>query len=312
MPRYSITTDPPRKWQALCDEHRAFFGTPEWQSVIERSFRCRTLYVWSGVNGCTVTVFRVGPFKVGYLGFPVGGCIGPSESWPVFLDNLRESGSPELPTCLRIPVSGFGHRVGCEHPAVSTPETAIVDLQDWDSTSVSKNLRRDIRRAKRTGLELTEVPDAASGSCLYAIYSQTIRRQRGSLRYNEMYFASLLELCKSNPALSMYAALDGRTVAGFAITAKHHATTYYLHGGAANEYRSRSPSDLLLDRAIQSAKRDGTNCFNLMASPVDQPMLLRYKEKWGAITRMQSTYTVPMRPTYPLLALAERVYKYVR
>lgn len=312
MPQYSITTEPPAGWQALCEKHRAFFGTLEWQSVLERSFRCRTLYVWSGVNGWTITVFRIGPFKVGYLGFPVGGSIGPTGSWHHFLDDLRRSGSPELPICLRIPVSGFGHPAGCEHPAVSTPETAIVDLQEWDSKFVSKNLRRDIRRAERTGLELTEIPVAASGSCLYTIYSETVRRQRGSLRYNQMYFTSLVELCRANMGLRMYVALDGRKIAGFAITAKHQSTSYYLHGGAADEYRSRSPSDLLLDRAIRSAKTDGARCFNLMASPANQPALLRYKEKWGATTRVQKTYTVPMRPTYPLFELAERLYKHFR
>lgn len=312
MPQYSITTDPPAGWQALCKQHRTFFGTPEWQSVLERSFRCRTLYVWSGASGWTVTVFRLGPFRVGYLGFPVGGRVGPSKSWPDFLDDLRRSGSPELPICIRIPVSGFDDVVEYERPAVSTPETAIVDLQHWNSASVSKNLRRDIRRAERAGFELAESPDTASGSCLYAIYSETVRRKRGSLRYNEAYFASLVELCKVQSALRMYVALDGPKVAGFAITARHHSTTYYLHGGAADEYRRRSPSDLLLDRAIRSAKADGAASFNLMASPANQPMLLRYKEKWGATTRVQKTYTVSMGRAYPLFGLAERLYKWIR
>lgn len=312
MQQFSITTEPPVGWQAACAQHHAFFSTLEWQSVLENSFPCRTLYVWNSNDGLTITVFRVGPFKVGYLGFPVGGGVKSAKAGSDILEHIRRAALPERPACIRVPVSGFDDPLVCEHPAVSTPETAIIDLQHWDSTSISKNLRRDIRRAERSGLELTEDPDAASGSCLYAIYSETIRRQRGSLRYNQRYFDSLIELCRINPALRMYIALDGRKVAGFAVTARHRSTTYYLHGGAADEYRRSSPSDLLLNRAISSARADGTNCFNLMASPANQPMLLRYKEKWGGTTRMQKTYTIPLRSTYPLFSLAERLYRCIR
>jgi hypothetical protein len=309
--QYSITTGPPAGWQALCEQQRVLFGSVAWQSVLERSFRCRTLYVWNGVNGLTITVFRVGPFKVGYLGFPVGGRIGPSGSRLDFIDDLRRSGTPDMPICIRVPASGFDERVECDHPFVSNIESAIVDLQHWDRASVSKKLRRDVRRAAQTGLELVEVADGASSSSLYDIYSATVRRQRGSLRYNETYFASLAALCKTQPALRLYTAVDGRKLAGFAITARHRSTTYYLHGGAADEYRQQSPSDLLLDRAISNAKADGSDCFNLMASPPGQPALTRYKEKWGATARTLKTYSVPLGPAYPLFKLAEGLYRRV-
>jgi lipid II:glycine glycyltransferase (peptidoglycan interpeptide bridge formation enzyme) len=98
-------------------------------------------------------------------------------------------------------------------------------------------------------------------------------------------------------------------LAGFAVIIRDRATSFYLHGGTEREFRHLSPSDFLLREAIDASKSAGSTCFNFMASPPGQPMLVRYKEKWGAQTRQLRTYTLPNSPLFPVFVLAEKAYR---
>ena len=146
----------------------------------------------------------------------------------------------------------------------------------------------------------------------FFFYEATVRRHTGTLRYNENYFRALVGLSRHEPALRILVAGDGVEVAGFAILVHHAGTAYYLHGGTASAYRQYSPNDLLLNEAIQLAQRDGAECFNLMSSPNDQPSLVKYKEKRGGVTKEHRTYTLPIRRSYRLMAIAEKLYRIVR
>jgi lipid II:glycine glycyltransferase (peptidoglycan interpeptide bridge formation enzyme) len=217
-----------------------------------------------------------------------------------------------MPICVRISSSAFESDAQLELPCQRNPETVIENLQSWSLGSVSKNLRRDVKKAQRSGIRVSRASRSVLGGKLYDIYSQTVKRHGGALRYNAGYFQGLLDLAVCQPRLRvLIASLDGH-VAGFAVTARHGGTTCYLHGGADPEHRKNSPSDLLLDRAIHDAQRDGSQKFNLMASPDDQPSLVRYKEKWGGVTRDLRTYTVALSPSYRLFRLAEKLYRFVR
>lgn len=312
MTDFSFSTSAPPHWDALCDEKGALFGSRGWQKMLESSFRCRTIYASSKDTGLAITVFTAGPFRIGYAGFPVGNAIGNIDSIAGVFAELRKSGLRVTPVCVRLPVSAFGPTTRLDLPAQTNPETAIIELQDWDLASVSKNLRRDIRKAERSGLLVHETTEAAIGNELFDIYSGTVQRHGGSLRYSANYFRALIELAESRQRLRVFLARSGSDIAGFAVTARHENTTYYLHGGANTAYRQHSPSDLLLSNAILLAKQDGSECFNLMASPFDQPTLVRYKEKWGGETRNLLTYTLALRASYPLFRVAEKLYGMAR
>ena len=82
----------------------------------------------------------------------------------------------------------------------------------------------------------------------------------------------------------------------FVVTVRHGAEANYLHGGFDAAFAAELPSDRLLLNAITGAQTEGLQIFNMMASPPDQPSLVRFKEKWGGITKAQSSYSVPLRP----------------
>jgi hypothetical protein len=312
MNDFQISTSRPDNWEDLCDDSGAFFSSGAWLDLLERSLKCRTIYVANETQGFSISVFRGGPFDIGYLGFPAGDGVGKGLAENTMIEILEAAGTRDMPTCVRIPVSAFKQGLQLNHRFQTNPETVIEDLQAWSLARVSKNLRRDIKKAQRSGLEVSSASSTVAGKELYDIYSQTVTRHGGAIRYNADYFHELLELARRKSRLRVLLAKQGNNLAGFVVTARHGDTTCYLHGGASPEHRKHSPSDLLLDRAIRDAQLDGSQKFNLMASPEGQPSLVRYKEKWGGTTRNLRTYTIALRPSYQLFRLAEKIYRMIR
>ena len=311
MRNYQFSTSPPPDWPALCQASSALFGSVDWQQLLETSFGCRTVYACNGQDGAAVTAFKAGPFSIGYVGFPTGSVTGNTASLTAIISQLMAT-KPALDlTCIRAPVSAFTASSDLELPYVSNPETAITDLQGWELMGVSKNLRRDIRKAERSGLSVCQSSDPGLGPILFDMYASAVKHHGGSLRYNADYFSSLLELAKLNPALQVFIASLDSDIVGFAVIVHHAGTAYYLHGGARADLRQLSPSDLILAEAIASAKSGGDDVFNFMASPPDQPTLVRYKEKWGGETRSLKTYTLRLSPAYPLFKAVERLYRLI-
>lgn len=311
MNRFGFHSEPPDGWEARCESSGAVFGCREWQRLLEASFGCRSIYAWNGQDGAAISVFKAGPFAVGYLGFPAGSFVGDSRTQAEMLAELGAGNSVGL-TCLRVPVSPFVADLALRAPYVTNPETAIADLQSWDLMAVSKNLRRDIRKAERSGLKVELSTDEAIGTDLFGMYENAVKHHGGSLRYNRDYFRGLLVMSARNPAIRVYIAKHDGHIAGFAVIVLHGQSAYYLHGGSAGEFRHLSPSDLILAQAITSARSDGKSLFNLMASPADQPNLVRYKEKWGGETRSLRTYTIRLSAAFPLFRIIEFLYRQIR
>lgn len=311
MSNFGFSSEVPDGWEACCRTSGAIFGCGDWQRLLESGFGCRSIYAWNGKDGAAISAFNAGPFTVGYLGFPAGSFLGDPEAQATMLASLGAEKSMGL-TCLRVPVSPFEAGRELQAPYVTNPETAIPDLQSWDMMAVSKNLRRDIRKAERSGLEVTLSTDASIGSDLFGMYENAVRHHGGSLRYNREYFEGLLALAARNSAVRVYIATHSKTIAGFAVVVLHGNGAFYLHGGSAGEFRHLSPSDLILAEAISSARSAGKSLFNFMASPADQPTLVRYKEKWGGETRPLRTYTFRISAAFSLFRAVESLYRRIR
>ncbi len=308
MSDFIFSLTPPDKSQTA-DTTQNLFDSPLWQQHLNRAFACRTLYGRHQPTDTlfTITLFRVGLFNIGYLGFPVGS----ASLSPAAINTLKSANYPAPVHILRFAPSAFGSSISNQDavldlPAATVPETAITDLQTWDMAHLPK-LRRDIKKANRSGLAIREVRSASDAEYLYRSYKATIHRHDGSLRYSPAYFRGLVKLSKVTGLVRCLLATKDDQATGFITTIWHGTTVYYLHGGFNPAFRTYGVSDKLVYKAIEQAQRDGAQCFNLMASPADQPSLIRFKEKWGAVTRPQNTYTIDIDKYYakPLrLALA--------
>jgi lipid II:glycine glycyltransferase (peptidoglycan interpeptide bridge formation enzyme) len=298
MNKFIFTTAPKSHWHQLCVSEGNLFHSLEWQTVLKKAFNSQPIYGWNAETetGVAISIFKVGPFRIGYVGFPVGGMLGKQ---PLDNKTIMALQTAPLPTALhllRLPTSAFDDNgMVLNLNSITTPETAIVDLQRWQLSQLPK-LNRDIKKANRSQLKLIDASLLSShGKICHHLYKDTMRRHDGNLRYNLNYFNALIELSHTQTNLRCLLAFLDDKIGGFIVVALHGETAYYLHGAMNQALRRFGASDRLLYEAIMWAKEKKINHFNLMASPIDQPSLIRYKEKWGGITKEQKNYELPFK-----------------
>ena len=244
-----------------------------------------------------VPIFSKGPFRVLYPGFPVGD-IPPGYCTLLSTRNFpRGEGGPIH--MVRIWQSQLLQT--CRFTSGTTNilhETVIEDLQAWAPDRLPGSIHRNLKRARKSGLQL-EPPSTSDSTSMFRLYESTVTRRGGALRYNQKYFHSLAAQSRHNDSLDPLVARtpDGR-IAGMIVTAYHNGRAFYLHGGLDESCQSLRPSDLLMSTAILRAKAAGMQSFSFLPSPADQPGLIRFKEKWGG-----TTYLTPTRDLFtPSLA----------
>lgn len=300
---------PPPGWDATCRTERALFGSADWQGVLEKGFGCDTIYGWGESTRLAISIFKAGPFRVAYVGFPVGGTLDKTPVDAGQLLALRQAPIKTLPHVVRIPVSPYGDGFIGELPYVRAPETAIVDLQSWNLSSVSSNVRRDLRKAGENDVVIADASTLEHGRKIYRLYRDTVTRHKGSVRYTEAYFMALVDVATLRDDIRVLLALRNNEIAGFNVAARHGDTAYYLHGGFDRRFRDSRPAAPLMLASIEWARLGGCQIFNFLSSPSKQPQLVQYKEKWGGTTREHRTYTLPVRATYRLFRIAELAYR---
>jgi len=275
----------------------AFFESDAWGSVLQQGFGAKRFYLWDTRYelGQALTCFRKGPIWIGYLGFPV--CATPRAlSRPYDLERMvlaiRKLRIPL--SLLRISVSAYG---GCKlafTPRIEGPiETCITNLADWRADADATR-RRDLRFAQRRSAPLKHC-DNLDSAALYKLYAETVARHRGNLRYTASYFAALTSMPRYLP-VRFSALCDEVGLASVTITIRSGDTTYYLHSCTRSDALRLGATDLLLCQAIEHARAEGAAKFNLLSSPATQPGLIRFKEKWGGVSRPCAIIDIPLGP----------------
>lgn len=277
-------------WDELHRNSGNFFARSAWQSVLQRGFGSTFVRAcWAGQPIGAITIFHAGPLRVGYLNFPVG---YPNQlGWP----NCRV-------VALRKELSSIGIdvlRFQCHEPLsgyrCSTPlkRTWISDLGNWD---VAKHVkaRRTQNKRNRGRLQIRPAKDT-DAHVIFKLYQATIVRHSGSRRYDLPYFQAVIETSTVNDDISVLVAQSGDDVAGFVAFTAGSPLACYLHGAYSLDFRHEYPSDILFLEMLETARAKGSTAFDFLASPMDQPTLTGYKEKWGGTTELLYPYSLSRR-----------------
>ena len=299
----AIMSEPTSEYLRWASETNAYFDSTEWGEILHLGFGANRYYLWDYEHtvGVALTIFKKGPFSIGYLGFPV--CVverGNSQE-KYALDRMLEAISimPKKPNIIRSALSPFSTGIiNRKNNAIATTESCISNLRDW-SLEDSEKRRRASRRAKRGCIDLI-LTNKASGAEMYYLYKLAIIRNLGSSRYTYAYFESLSKQILSG-TINFFGFKKEKKLVSMIITAKHGDTVYYLHGGSAQEALSLGASDFLIQKAIESAKSSGATSFNFLSSPENQTGLIRFKEKWGGESLTSETAQIIISPTGLLL-----------
>ncbi|XOU94209.1 MAG: GNAT family N-acetyltransferase [Candidatus Kerfeldbacteria bacterium] len=296
--RFTYLLEPSNDWISSCKLNKSIVHNIDWQALLQKSFDIKTIYVWDEVNsdGFTISVFSVGPFHIGYIGFPTGGTIKGKPIDIKIINGLQENKLPLKIHAIRFTNSSFMDKQIINLPSELTNETSIEKLWEWKQENLPKAVRSDIRKSKKNGVEIDNAIGLKDGVNIYELYRKTIKRNKGNERYNSKYFEQLIELSKNNKDIQCIKATYNNKTAGFVVLLIQNKIAYYLHSVYVQELQRFRSSDLLLNSAIDWCKIHNIEKFNFMSSPIGNESLEFYKRKWGGETRLQKTYTIILNP----------------
>lgn len=308
---WQIYCEPPSFWTGLCLQANSIFHTPAWQAMLKRAFSVQPLYLYQpeAEIAWAVTVFKAGPFRVGYVGFPAGQALNGALT-DTMAQSLQQATWPYRLDLLRLNSSLFVESMNLVVPYKAALET-VLPLENWSRNDLPARVRRDVRQAEKSGVLVKEATKDAD-VFFTNLYQKTVRRHGGSIRYTRTYFRELLKMTATRSQLRAWIAILADKPIAFLVAVHDGKTVFYLHGAFDWEYRRHQASDLLFYNAINWAKERGATQFNMMSSPVSQPSLVEYKEKWGGVTSELRTYDWSFNPiTRHLLRYAMRGYDMV-
>lgn len=159
------------------------------------------------------------------------------------------------------------------------------DLDTLHSRFHKSSVQQVLRRAQKKALLVTE---GASPQLLRDFYDLlTLTRKRHGIPPQPLrWFRALISAFGPNLKIRM-ASKDGRPIAGI-VTISFKNTMVYKYGGSDPDFKNLGGTTLLLWSAIQDAKANGLEVFDMGRSNLDHASLIAFKEHWGAVpTRLQ-------------------------
>lgn len=168
------------------------------------------------------------------------------------------------------------------------------------------SVQRKLRRAERESLRYQEGSSEVLLEHFYNLLIMTRRRQ-GVPPQPLKWFRSLIS--SIGPSLKIRVALKGETPVASILTISDKRTMVYKYGCSDPSFANLGGTPLLFWRAIQEARANGMEQFDMGRSETSNEGLIRFKEHWGA-KRIPLNYW-----RYPARAAGlgpERAIRYVR
>jgi CelD/BcsL family acetyltransferase involved in cellulose biosynthesis len=186
---------------------------------------------------------------------------------------------------------GFGEsQVFCLHKIDLRP-----DLNDIFRKLHKDCVQRKIRRAVREGLTCEEGRSDSLVDKFYQLLLLT-RRTQGLPVQPAEWFRNLVT-CVGDKAKIRVASKNGRPIASI-LTLRHKRVLVYKYGCSDRGFNNMGGTQLLLWNAIQEARREGLCEFDLGRSDVDNPGLLMFKDRWGAVRTPLTYLRYPLRGSF--------------
>ncbi len=292
----SVTTPDDHRWLELLRDHdHLLFHEPVWSSVMKVGLGAEPMCLLLSQNGtaCGGLIgfsYRALWANLAYLNLPYGGPIGqiPAADELVFLltkwarqanaSRIRIATSPDLPDLLA------GDAGSHFHLLPQSTHLCRFNGRDFDSvwTGLKGRVRRDVRKAEKSGVSVTSVLDDSGIDSFYWLYTESMRRNRTVPKYSRAYVVACVEqLAKDDRGALLLAVRDDKPIAGMLLADSDNGTHYLMAGSLSNELKY-CPNDLLLSHAIRRAIDLGREYFDFLPSGDDNSGLEQFKAKWDA------------------------------
>ncbi len=285
-------------WTALVDCHpwSTVFHTRGWLRAVDSTFgyESRHAIAYDGsrpiaaIPGFAVPALFgesiVNPFCE--YGFPL---IREGVSGPDLLVELRDEVGPLGAWIVKdVDWSRIGGYATAEYGGVETGTSIRLRLDRpyeelWEST-VDGDVRRSVRKAERSGVEVTE----GDVDAFYPHYRDAMYRL-GSPQFPRAFF-EVLDEALGDVVTILTAQLDGDTI-GAALVFERRATTIWLPATRRDRWEHR-PTHALYATAIERACRDGRSAVDFGRSRPGSSVH-DFKTQFGGIAHRLTSYVWP-------------------
>lgn len=172
-------------------------------------------------------------------------------------------------------------------PELATPVACFhrhrIDLsrgREETERGYSSQVRRNVRKARRVGVEVCRHTDVHGLQTFYALYLQT-RQRLGVPTQPKRFVLGLHELFAKGRGFVSIARLEGEPAAA-AVFLHDGGSLMYKYGASDLRFQNARPNNLLFADAIAWAHAEGLRELDLGRSDFDNEGLRKFKRSWGA------------------------------
>ncbi len=287
-----VFESPGKEWDEFAGRYTdLIFYHSLWSQVLKKGLGGVPLYFCLKEGGEIVAglpgvVLPFGMLRIFYSSIPYGGLIGEKTSFLPSMDLLDREFKRRGIDQVRIVGSPFAepNRPHLFRQIVS--RCSILDLKGLDQDRIwreyKKNIRRDVRKAQKSGVVLRDAASHQDLKTFFHLYTASMGRNKAVAKYPFRWLEAVYEIIvmKGLGSISL-AVLNDTAVAG-AVFVYSPSVTHYLHNGSRDEFLKCCPNELLIHSAIEKAIQSGHSFFDFMGSDINDGALLRFKEKWGS------------------------------
>jgi len=301
-----VFESPEREWDEFASRYTDLvFYQSVWSEVLRRGLGGQPLYFYAKEGGEIVAglpgiLLNFKIFKILYASIPYGDLIGEKSYYPLFMElsekEFRKRGIDQV----RITESPFSQSYRPHSFNSVSAKCSLLNLRGLEKNRIlerhKKYVRRDIRKAQRSGVTIRSGTSREDAKLFYTLYLASMERNRAVPKYPFSWFETIYkEMAEKGLSTLLLAQLGQVAIAG-AVLIHSTTTTHYLHNGSQNEFLKFCPNELLVHSALEGAVERGNSYFDFMGSdPADLP-LIKFKEKWGSQSLDVHTYVKDYHP----------------
>ena len=301
-----VFESPGKEWDKFASRYTdLIFYQSVWSRVLKRGLGGQPLYFYlkdgeeivAGLPGILLN-FKI--FKILYASIPYGNMIGESSYYSAFLQLLEKEFRGKGIDQVRLTESPFSESYPPESFKPISAKCTLLDLRGYGKEKIwegyRKNIRRDVRKAQRSGITIRTGGSIEGVNIFYKLYLSSMERNRAMAKYPFQWFEAIYEeMVERGLGAFLFAELEHEAIAGAAFI-KSLTSTHYFHNGSKYEFLKFCPNELLIHSALEEAVAKGNSFFDFMGSDPGDLSLLRFKEKWGGQSADLYTYVKDYHP----------------
>ena len=301
-----VFESPGKEWDEFVSRYTdLIFYQSIWSRVLKEGLRGQPLYFYlreggeivAGLPGVLLN-FKI--FKILYASIPYGNFIGNKSYFLSFMEFLNKEIAKRRIDQLRLTESPFSEPYAPESFTRISAKCTLLDLRGYHKKKIwegyKKNIRRDVRKAQKSGVTIRVGDSRESIHILYKLYLASMERNRAMAKYPLRWFEAIYEIvAEKGLSAVLLAELNGTPIAGVVLVHSPFST-HYFHNGSRHEFLKFCPNELLVHSSIENALEKKISFFDFMGSDPKDLSLLRFKEKWGSHSLDLRTYVKDYRP----------------